>query len=109
TVGVRRRGVDEDFVPDLPPAERALVYATQGPWNSKALGDKVMDPARKTKPSWLIVDANDRMVSPQYERDTAKRIHATTTTLNAGHVPMLSMPSAVASVIIDAANKAGRK
>lgn len=103
-----RRGVDEDFVPDLPAAERAVVYATQGPWNSKAIGDKVMNPAWKTKRSWLIVDSNDRMISPQYERDSAKRIHATTTILTAGHVPMLSMPRAVVSVIIDAANKAGR-
>ena len=103
-----RRGVDEDFVPDLPAAERAVIYATQGPWNSKALGDKVMNPAWQKKPSWLIVAANDRMIPPRYERDTAKRIHATTTTLTAGHVPMLSMPSAVTSVIIEAAIKAGR-
>ena len=103
-----RQGVDEDFVPDLPAAERAVIYATQGPWNSKALGDKVMNPAWQKKPSWLIVAANDRMIPPQYERDTAKRIHATTTTLTAGHVPMLSMPSAVTSVIIEAAIKAGR-
>jgi pimeloyl-ACP methyl ester carboxylesterase len=103
-----RKGVDEDFVPGLPAADRAVVYATQGPWNSKALGDKVTTPAWTAKPSWLIIDTHDRMISPQYERDTAKRIHATATTLDAGHVPMLSMPRAVADVIIDAANKAAR-
>jgi pimeloyl-ACP methyl ester carboxylesterase len=107
-LSLSREGVDKDFVPELPAAERAVVYATQGPWNSKALAEKVTNPAWASKPSWLIVDANDRMVPPQYERDTAKRIHATTTELTAGHVPMLSMPSQVAAVIVDAATKAGK-
>lgn len=100
-----RQGIDQDFVPDLPAAERAVVFATQGPWNSKALSDRVMMPAWKTKPSWFIV-VNDRMLPPDYERAIAKRIGATTTTLTSGHVPMLSQPQAVANVIIDAAKNA---
>ena len=107
-LSLTRQGVDEDFVPDLPPAERAVVYATQGPWNSAALKDKVTNPAWATKPSWSIV-VNDRMISPQFERDAAKRIHATTTTLKTNHVAMLSMPQEVANVIIDAATKAAKK
>jgi pimeloyl-ACP methyl ester carboxylesterase len=106
-LSLTRKGVDEDFVPDLPAGERAVVYATQGPWNSKALADKVAAPAWTTKPSWFII-VNDRMLQPQYERDIAKHIKATTTTLTSGHVPMLSMPAQVAAVITDAANKAGK-
>jgi pimeloyl-ACP methyl ester carboxylesterase len=104
-LSLTRKGVDEDFVPDLPPAERDLVYATQGDWNSTFLNEKVTTAAWKTKPSWMIIP-NDRMVPPQSERDAAKRIKATTVTLTTGHVPMLSNPSAVAAVIIDAANNA---
>jgi pimeloyl-ACP methyl ester carboxylesterase len=103
-----RRGVDEDFVPDLPAAERAVVYATQGPWNSTALADKVATPAWKTRPSWFVV-VNDRMLPPEYERAIARHINATTTTLTSGHVPMLSKPRDVAAVIIDAASKAGNR
>lgn len=103
-----RQGVDEDFVPGLSPDEQGVVFSTQGPWNSKALGDTVTEPAWQTKPSWAIVDTQDRMISPQYEAAMAKFIHATTTELHAGHVPMLSMPDAVAAVIMDAANKAAR-
>ena len=106
-LALTRKGVDEDFVPDLPAAERAVVYATQGPWNSKALGDKVATPAWATKPSWFII-VNDRMLPPQYERDIAKHIHASATTLTSGHVLMLSMPAKVAAVITDAANRAGK-
>src|SRR2546425_546689 len=102
-LSLTRKGVDEDFVPDLPVAQRAIVYATQGPWNSAALDDKVADPAWTTKPSWYIA-VNDRMLPPEYEQAIAKHIHARTTTLTTGHVPMLSMPNKGAAVIIDAAN-----
>ena len=103
-----RKGVNEDFVPGLAAGEQGLAYATQGPWNTAALNEQVPSPAWLTKPSWLIVDTNDRMISPQYEADSAQRIKATTTTLPAGHVPMLSMPDKVAAVIIDAANHAAK-
>src|SRR2546429_4866119 len=102
-LSLSRKGIDEDFVPDLPAAERAIVYATQGPWNSACLADKVSVPAWTTKPSWYIA-VNDRMLSPEYEQAIAKHIHATTTTLPPGHVPMLSKPREVAAVIIEAAN-----
>src|SRR5436853_489818 len=74
-LSLSRKGVDEDFVPDLPVAQRAIVYATQGPWNSAALDDKVADPAWTTKPSWYIA-VNDRMLPPEYEQAIAKHIHA---------------------------------
>src|SRR2546422_1434709 len=104
-LSLTRKGIDEDFVPDLRPAERAIIYATQGAWNSACLADKVSVPAWTTKPSWFIVAANDRMLPPEYEQAVAEHIHATTTTLAAGHVPMLSKPKQVADVIIEAVNK----
>jgi pimeloyl-ACP methyl ester carboxylesterase len=103
---ITRKGVMEDFVPDLPVAEREIVFATQGDWNSTFLDEKVTAAAWKTRPSWVVV-VNDRMVPPEHERASAKRIGATTITLNTGHVPMLSNPKAIASVIMDAASKAG--
>jgi pimeloyl-ACP methyl ester carboxylesterase len=103
-LSLTRKGIDEDFVPELPAAERAVVYATQGPWKASALSEKVASPAWQSKPSWLIADANDRMIPPKYEKDIAKVIHAKLTIFPAGHVPMLSLPARVAAVIIAAAN-----
>lgn len=102
------QGMMEDFVPDIPVAERELVYATQGDWNSTYLAEKVTAAAWRTKPSWAIVP-NDRMVPPQHERDAARRIGAKTTFLNSGHVPMLSHPREVTAVILDAVANAGRR
>jgi pimeloyl-ACP methyl ester carboxylesterase len=105
-LSLTRQGIEEDFVPDLPAGERALVFATQGPWNSTALGEKVPAPAWKNKPSWFIA-VNDRILPADYELAIAKHINARTTTLPSGHVPMLSRPQEVAAVIVDAANTAG--
>jgi pimeloyl-ACP methyl ester carboxylesterase len=105
-LSLTRQGIEEDFVPDLPPAERAVVYATQGPWNSAALADTVPSAAWKTKPSWFIA-VNDRILPADYELAIARRIKAKTTRLPSGHVPMLSRPRDVAAVIIDAANSVG--
>jgi hypothetical protein len=55
--------MNEDFVPDLTPVERLNVYTTQAPWAKKALSDKVSKAAWKTKPSWVIIDTQDRMVN----------------------------------------------
>jgi pimeloyl-ACP methyl ester carboxylesterase len=103
---ISRKGVEEDFVPDLPPEERFLVYATQGPLSINAIGGRVPSPAWKSKPSWYIA-VNDRMLPPEYELAIAKHISATTVTLRSGHVPMLSQPKEVAAVIVDAATRLG--
>ena len=72
-LSMTRKGIDEDFVPELPAVERGIVYATQGPWNLAALSEKVLDPAWQSKPSRLIADAKDRMIPPQYEKYSAKK------------------------------------
>lgn len=102
---ITRKGIDEDFVPDLPAAERALVHEVQGDWNSAFLDERITTAAWKTRPTWSII-VDDRMVPPQQERDAARRMKATTVTLASGHVPMLSHPARVAAVIIDAATRA---
>ena len=105
-LSLTRQGINEDFVPDLPAGERDIVLATQGPWSSVCLSDKVASPAWKTKPSWYVA-VNDRMLPKDFEQNIAKRINATTTTLTSGHVPMLSKPNEIAAVIMDAATKVG--
>ncbi len=99
------RGMDAYFVPDLPAGERQLVYATQGPWMGKNFVAKPTQAAWKTKPSWVVVAADDRMIHPDQQRDQARRMEATTIEVKSGHVPMLSQPGEVTALILDAAQK----
>jgi pimeloyl-ACP methyl ester carboxylesterase len=99
-------GAQHDFAPDLPVAESALIYATQGPWaSSAAMKDKISTPAWKEKPSWYVVASEDRMINPDLQRTLAKRMNATTLVLKSSHVPMLSQPAKVAAFISEAAEK----
>ncbi len=94
----------EDFAPDVPAAQAAVMAATQGPIQAKAFEDKTTGAAWQTRPSWYIVSANDRMISPDLERAFAKKMNATTTTLPTSHVPQQSRPEDVAAVILAAVN-----
>ncbi len=103
------KGIAEDFAQDLSPKEIALLIATQVPVSVAAMKGEVTTPAWKSKPSWYIIAANDRAISPELEAAQAKRIGATTTTAPSSHVIMLAQPAKVADVIFDAASKAGSK
>ena len=98
-------GIASDFAQDLTPAEKSIVAATQTQTAASVFDAKPSVAAWHEKPSWYIVAANDRMISPDQERAMAKQINATTTVLPSSHVAMLSKPSAVAKVIADAAGQ----
>lgn len=98
-----REGVDEVFAQDLPAAERALIFATQNPLSGAALGAEVTAPAWKEKPSWYLLASEDHTIHPELQKKMAARIEATTVTVAASHVAMLSQPDAVAKLIVQAA------
>jgi len=81
---------DEGFLnnvaPDLPPEEARILAATQGRLAGKAFEQTVAIAAWKTKPSWFIVTADDRVVSAELQTASAKRMRAKTTVLHASHM-----------------------
>jgi pimeloyl-ACP methyl ester carboxylesterase len=103
------KGIAEDFAQDLPTKEIADLTATQVPTSVTAMKGEVTTPAWKSKPSWYIIAANDRAISPDLEAAQAKKIGAATTTVPSSHVIMLAQPSKVAAVICEAASKADSK
>lgn len=96
-------GIYESFAQDLSAPEKAILYAAQAPTNTKSLGGTVSNAAWHNKPSWYIVASKDRAIPPELEASMASKIHATTTTVESSHVPMLSHPDIVAAVIEQAA------
>ncbi|AXC13329.1 putative signal peptide protein [Acidisarcina polymorpha] len=103
------KGIAEDFAQDLSAKEIAVLTATQVPTSVAAMKGEVTTPAWKSKPSWYIIAANDRTISPALEAAQANKIGATATTVPSSHVIMLAQPSKVAAVILDAASKASSK
>lgn len=96
------QGMANDFAQDLPPAQTAVMSATQGPIRAAAFEERTSVAAWQQKPSWYIVASDDRMIVPQMQRDFAKKIGAQTTELAASHVPQQSRPEEVAKVILQA-------
>lgn len=95
--------VAKNFAQDLPPSETRVMAVTQGPIFGKAFDDKITVAAWRSKPNYYIVASHDRMIDPALEQAFAKKLKATTTVIEASHVPMLSQPQKVADVIISAA------
>jgi pimeloyl-ACP methyl ester carboxylesterase len=100
------QGMLDDFAQCLPVAERKLILAVQGESYGPMFAEKLTVAAWKTKPSWVVVSANDRMLPPAMERAEEKKLNATATVLPTCHLAMLKAPVKVAAVISDAAKQA---
>ncbi|WP_217544920.1 alpha/beta fold hydrolase [Streptomyces sp. GbtcB6] len=91
------------FAADLPAAQAAFMADSQVPWGVEALGGTVSEPAWRTRPSWYLVAADDRMIPPPVQRSMAERAGATVTETPGSHAVYVSRPASVAAVITQAA------
>jgi len=98
------KGIGEDMAQDLPESEQQILTATQGQTAASVFGATVTRAAWKSKPSWSVIAGHDRAIPPQLEKDEAGAIKATSITLPANHLVMLSYPREVAELIEQAAN-----
>lgn len=95
--------VHDVFAADLPVSAAQVVCATQKPVHNSVFGATIDSPAWKTIPSWYLVSRQDHALNPDLERFYAKRMHATTSEINASHVAFISHPKVVARLIEQAA------
>jgi len=103
---VTSEGMLEYIAQGLPMAERKLALAVQGQSYGPMFDEKLTVAAWKTKPSWAIISAKDRMLPPAMEESAAKKMGAVTTTLPTCHMVILEEPAKVAAVIDGAAKQA---
>jgi pimeloyl-ACP methyl ester carboxylesterase len=97
-------GVAAAFAQDLPKLEQEVLAATQGPTSLADLqATPTVTPAWRTKPTWFIVSAQDKVITAGLEERMAGRMNATTITLPTCHVAMLQEPLRVADFIVQAA------
>lgn len=90
------------FAQDLPAATARFMAMSQRPGALSALVQPSGEPAWQEIPSWYMVAKQDRIIPPEAERAMAARAGATTVEVNSSHVPMMSHPAAVTSLILRA-------
>lgn len=93
------------FAQDLPAAHGAFLAASQVPPAGVAFGTPVTTPAWKSRRSWFVLPADDRVIPPAAQEQMAQRAKAAITRVPGSHMVYLSQPQAVADAI-DAAAKA---
>lgn len=98
-------GIADDFGQDLSNLEKLLLTTTQGPTAGAALGTAATNPSWKDKPTWFVIAANDRTISPELEVNEALRMNAVSITVQTSHLAMLAEPERVARFIRFAAGK----
>ena len=95
------------FAADLPPAQAAVMAATQRPAAELAFSETNGAPAWKRLPSWAVVPTGDRAAGSDVVRSMAERAEAKITEVEGSHVIMISQPQAVADVILTAVAAVG--
>ncbi len=95
-------GAFDLFAQDLDEAEKAIVFATQGPINGAALGGTLSQAAWRSRPTFYLIGDQDHAIPPAEQERMAARMNATVAHVNSSHVPMLSQPAAVADFIFKA-------
>ena len=91
------------FAADVDPAKAEFMADSQVPWGVEALNGTITEPAWKTRPSWYLVAADDRMIPPPAQRLMAKRAGATVVEVSGSHAVYVSQPDAVVALIAKAA------
>jgi len=93
----------DSFAADVDPATASFMADSQVPWGVKALSGAVTEPAWKSKPSYYLVAADDRMIPPPAQRQMAARAGSTIVETAGSHAVYVSKPEAVAALIEQAA------
>jgi pimeloyl-ACP methyl ester carboxylesterase len=96
-------GFDACFATDVPTNEANVLGATQRPIALGFITDESGAPAWASIPSWAVIGTQDQVIPPAELTFMAQRAHSQTTYVKAGHLSMITQPSAVAKVINQAA------
>jgi pimeloyl-ACP methyl ester carboxylesterase len=92
----------DGFAQDVPAAEADIMAIVQKPINQSILAEKSGPPAWKQLPTWYQVSESDRVIPPDLQRTFAEQMNATTLSLNASHVSLVSHPDEIAEFILNA-------
>jgi pimeloyl-ACP methyl ester carboxylesterase len=92
----------DSFAQDVNSTEADIMAAMQKPTSTSMLAEKSGPPAWKQIPTWYQVSENDRIIPPDVQRMFAKQMNATTISLPSSHASLVSHPSEIAQLILNA-------
>ena len=95
------------FATGLPASQAAVIAASQRPLTASAFTEPSGPPAWKTIPSWAVIGTADQIIPPAELTFMAKRAGAHITDIDAGHLSLISEPSVVTHVILQAVQATG--
>ena len=87
---------------DVDPVQVNIMAAVQTPINMSILAEKSGPPAWKQLPTWYAVSQDDHVIPPALERMFAKQINATTIAIPSSHASLVSHPTEIAQLILNA-------
>jgi pimeloyl-ACP methyl ester carboxylesterase len=94
------------FAADVGQERAAFMADSQVPWGVEALNGAISEPAWRSKPSWYLVSADDKMIPPPAQRLMSNRAGSTVVEVAGSHAIYVSQPNAVAALIEEAAKAA---
>jgi pimeloyl-ACP methyl ester carboxylesterase len=93
------------FANGVKPSTARLLYAGQRPFALSAGNEASGVPAYLTIPSWALIGTKDLIIPPSAQRFMAERANAHISTVNGGHLALVSHPGAVADLITKVARR----
>ena len=92
-------GFAECFANGVDPRQTALLFAGQRPAALDQFTDPSGPPAWETIPSWSLIGTADRVITPAQQLAMSTNAGATISTVNAGHLSLITRPQTVTNVI----------
>jgi pimeloyl-ACP methyl ester carboxylesterase len=92
-------GFSECFANGVDRNQTAVLAATQRPAALNQYGEPSGPPAWETIPAWSLIGTADQVIPPAQQQAMSSRAGAQISTVNAGHLSLITRPNAVTDII----------
>jgi pimeloyl-ACP methyl ester carboxylesterase len=92
-------GFSECFANGVDRNQTAVLAATQRPAALNQYGEPSGPPAWETIPAWSLIGTADQVIPPAQQQAMSSRAGAQISTVNAGHLSLVTRPNAVTNII----------
>jgi pimeloyl-ACP methyl ester carboxylesterase len=99
-------GYTECFANGVPAKQAAVLFAEQRPGAAAQFTEPSGEPAWKTIPSWALIGTEDKVIPPALQEMFTKRAGTNVTSVEAGHLSLITRPAETTELILSAVEAA---